>query len=338
MRKSFQSWVLGMLLILYTAKNVVAQVDVCKALLAGGVFDTNRTQTKYSSYNNYRSAYCSDVGSDYGSAKSLDSTATVPIDDVLVGFGLKANASDYNTWHNKLCSSEESLYTSDYWGTVRSLTASAKLVDGFNQCIVNARGGLVQYVTIPSNESQLFSWTIVYSPDGNDATVRVTPNPGNVKCDDLSPGKTFRVGPGGLTLNCSRKDCDSALLSVNASRAPHPSTLTLPAIRLVPDPPPIPHFASITVPMTRPIGDALPGVSPTETCELSSGTGNWNAGPNGALPFSCAVSPQPSVKNGVAASNFDSYYLDNSGTCTFTFKCWQEPSSPHRVLPNWCAK
>jgi hypothetical protein len=328
--------ILGLLLIL--TGNALAQEEICKALLAGGIFDTSANQTKYSSYNNYRAIYCSDAGATYQSAKSLDSSLTVPIDDVLVGFGLKANSSDYNNWHNKLCSSEEVLYTSDYWNSSAARTASGKLLEEFNRCVRTAKGGLIQYISIPANDSRLFSWTFVYNPDGSDSTVRVTPKPSNVQCDGLSPNKAFNVGPNGLTLSCSRLDCDSALLTVNASRTPHPATLTVPAIRLVPEPPPTPHFSSITVPMTRPIGDQLPGVSPTETCELSSGTGNWNAGPNGALPFSCAIYPQPSVKNGVAASNFDSYYLDNSGTCTFTFKCWQESTGPHRVLPDWCAK
>ena len=86
--------------------SLAAQVDVCKALLANGVFDTRQDQTKYTSYNNHRSFYCSAAASDYGSAKALDAFATVPIDDVLVGFGLKANASDYNKWRSQLCSSD----------------------------------------------------------------------------------------------------------------------------------------------------------------------------------------------------------------------------------------
>lgn len=329
---------LGLLVVLFSQTQLIAQVEMCKALLAGGVFDKSQSQTKYSSYNNHRALYCSDAASDYGSAKSLDASVTVPIDDVLTTFGLKANASDYNKWRNQLCSSDESLYTSDYWTTAKAMTASGKLLEEFNKCVSSVKGGLIQYISIPSNESKLFSWTFVYNPDGKDSTVKVTPNPSNVQCDDLSPHKTFTVGPNGLTLNCSRNDCNAALLPVNASRTPHPSTLTLPEIRLLPDPPPTPHFVSITADMKKPIGIALPGVNPTETCEFSSGEGNWNAGPNGALPFSCAIYPQPSVKNGVAASNFDSYYPDNEGTCKFTFKCWQEQTTPHRVLPSWCAK
>lgn len=328
------------LLFLVVAQGLFAQVDVCKALLAGGVFNTNKTQTSSDSYNNYRIVYCSDAASDYGSAKSLDSSATVPIDDVLVGFGLKANASDYNKWHSQLCSSEESLYTSDYWNKSEAITASGKLLEEFNKCVKNERGGLIQYVSIPSNDSKLFSWTFVYNPDGFPSTVKATPKVSNVQCEGLpaNKDKIFTVGPNGVTLTCSRNDCDAALLQLNASRIPNPVTLALPAIRLIPDPPPTPHFESITVPMTRPIGDKIPNVSPSETCELASGAGNWNAGPNGALPFSCGTYPQPSAKSGVAVSNFDSYYPDNSGTCTFTFKCWQESKTPHRVLPDWCAK
>lgn len=318
--------------------SLAAQVDVCKALLANGVFDTRQDQTKYTSYNNHRSFYCSAAASDYGSAKALDAFATVPIDDVLVGFGLKANASDYNKWRSQLCSSDESLYTSDYWSTARAITASGKLLEEFNKCITNSREGLIQYISIPSNDSKLFSWTFVYHPDGPTLTADVTPTPSNATCG-LSPGETLKVGPTGKTLNCVRTSCDGAVLVLNASRTPHPSTLLLPAISLQPDPPlPAPHFVSIDIPMNRPIADPLPGVTPDEKCEFSNGTGNWNAGPNGALPFSCANYPQPTVKNGVAAGDFDSYYPDNSGTCHFTFKCWPEPISEHRVLPNWCAK
>lgn len=324
------------------AGRAIAQVDLCKTMISGGVFDTRHEQTKFSSYNNYRSVYCSSAGSDYGSAKSLDASATIPIDSVLTTFGLNANESDYNKWHSELCSSQESLYTSDYWNTTQAKTASGKLLEEFNKCVANFTQGLVQYVSIPSNDSKLFSWTLVNHPDsGSSITTKVTVEPShNIKCAGLPPTgeKTFSVGPEGQTLNCQRTDCDGALLVLNATRTPYPTSLTLPAISLPPDPPtPPPHFASITVPMTRPIADKLPGVDPDEKCEISSGVGNWNAGPSGALPFSCGNYPQPVVKGGVATSDYDSYYLDNSGSCTFTFKCWREVTVAHRVLPDWCA-
>jgi hypothetical protein len=219
--------------IVLAGKAAIAQVDVCKALLAQGAFDTSQQETRASTYNRYHSVYCSSAASDYGSAKSTGVSLGIPIDGVLASFGFNANASSYNTWHSELCSSQESLYNSEFWNSASAKTASAKLLDTFKACVASFSEGLLQYVPSPADDSRLFSWTMVYRPDGGGGSVNVQPSPSaNVSCVNTrgqAIGRTpFPVTSAGATLSCTRKDCGPALLVLNADRTPHPSTLPIP--------------------------------------------------------------------------------------------------------------
>lgn len=320
------------------ATSAFGQVDLCKAILAQGIFDTRRDQTKFTSYNHFRSVYCSNAASDYGSAKSIDATAAVPIDEVLVQFGLKANASDYNKWQSELCSSQDNLYSSDYWNSSEAKTASGKLLDAFNECVKSFHQGLLQYITVPSNDSKIFAWTFFYHPDSSSKpTTKVTRDTSTgVECEGP---KTFPVGPEGHSLNCQRKDCNADNLIVNAVNTPYPPLIILPAISNPPPDPPSTkeHYAALTVLMNKPISDAIPTVDPSERCELVSGAGVWYAGGEGAIANSCSQFPRPAVEGGVASADFDNPYSDNRGQCTYTFKCWRKEVPQDKPLPDWCS-
>jgi hypothetical protein len=210
----------------------VQGADQCSALLQGGVFDKSDTYSFLQKVESIRFYLCRDSIKTIEDAKSGGGNATIPIEGILVDFGLKVDSSNFQSAKEKFCtaSSQDLLVHSEFIGHYSRVNQG--LVEAFVKCI-NGTNGLHANLETTQNREQ-FTLRFTYRSDAapfTDNSVRYTVRPASVNCDRLR----LPVGPAGSIVSCSRNKDQSVLVTYNSERGS--GQLELP--RFVKDPAPV---------------------------------------------------------------------------------------------------
>jgi len=205
-----------------------ASADECTALLKGGVSDQTDTYSTLQRFEAIRFYLCRDSVKTLSDAKSGGINANIPIEGVLVGFGLTTSESTFQSAKESFCtaSSQDLLSRSEL--REKSLRVNQGLVDGFVKCIATTSGLHASLETTQNPEQFAISFQYRSSGPPYEKHVTYIISPRGVVC---TPARLQDpVGPGGVQpLNCTRSRSQAVLVTYGAVGGGGAGKLELPA-------------------------------------------------------------------------------------------------------------
>jgi hypothetical protein len=191
-------------MILFSTSEALAQSS-CETLLRGGVFDEATQYGDSLRYAQARSYMCSHRERTFEETRSVGGSATVPIEGILVGFGLNDDRSNYNQALDSMCGASESEALDR--ATVRNSlrTVNAALVNAYTQCVARERGLSARAVTQGDTQFRL-EYSYSAFPNAPNATVQLIELSEGVRCLGLPRvNDQVRTGFPPLQSSCTRQ-------------------------------------------------------------------------------------------------------------------------------------
>lgn len=180
---------------LAAAQPAASGLEVCRALVQGGVFDEADLLTEEGMRLQTQRALCRSTRFSSSAEDSVGGSITVPLKGVLVGAGFTRDQSDTTLSTEDFCEDQRA-----NWGRsnrVHHVTrqASAILVEGFNQCLrvlhEQQDFGLKMFIQTRLNPGEFdLRFAFVDDPSQDDGyTIAGLDLPTGVKCSQPPPGK-----------------------------------------------------------------------------------------------------------------------------------------------------
>jgi len=150
----------------FLASATISRASDCDLLLLNGVFDEHDVFGFDYQKRVFLNRFCS---AHYGSLQEAQNdslNATIPIQGVMVGFGLSGNSSTFKTDYDTLCSQQDAYLKSSRLSSEKIRAANGNLAKEFRKCIVN-QTGLSAWLT-PTDNKQ-FQIRAKYRPGSGSA-------------------------------------------------------------------------------------------------------------------------------------------------------------------------
>jgi hypothetical protein len=196
-----------------------SQVEVCKALLAGGIYDKYQTFTNSRLFSEVRRLLATESFSTFESAQYTQTDLGLGVLDILsASFGGTTDSSNYAERRTKFLASDFSKFSSDSNFMSHMEVASVQLAGAFVACVDKTANvkGFSAWVT-PSKNLSAFSITARHVSDGNPqftvTNIPLQPAPG-AKCDIKLPQV---VKEAMVTISCSKPASSTIQVSMNTS-------------------------------------------------------------------------------------------------------------------------
>jgi len=242
-------WLFPATVMVFLASATISRASDCDLLLLNGVFDEHDVFGFDYQKRVFLNRFCS---AHYGSLQEAQNdslNATIPIQGVMVGFGLSGNSSTFKTDYDTLCSQQDAYLKSSRLSSEKIRAANGNLAKEFRKCIVN-QTGLSAWLT-PTDNKQ-FQIRAKYRPGSGSAPYD--------KVDALDYDHAMgncghppdRIGPEGVTINCSRNNATvafQAALNTKWGNQQFVLPAVLPPVPPPPPPPPIPESQTFNPPI-----------------------------------------------------------------------------------------
>jgi hypothetical protein len=200
----------------------------CNLLLVGGVFDKHDVFGSLFQHRVFLNRFCSAHYHSLQDAENDSLNATIPIYEVMVGFGFSENSSTFKTDYDTLCSQQDAFLTSDQRSSEKIRVANGNLTKEFRKCVEGKQFS----AWLEPTDTKQFQIIVQYRPTSKipyDVVDTLKYDPAIGHCDRPPP----TIGSGGLTINCSRKD-DKVAFQVALNTQEGTAQLIFPAKQEVP--------------------------------------------------------------------------------------------------------
>jgi len=193
----------------------------CDALLADGVADRAHVNNTLDLACRVSFWFCGKRFSSYQEATSATLEARLPIDELLIPFGLHKDHKNFSQAYRSFCASAT---PSDLLVTVGSLrpfiAANKSLFDGYLACA--QRGGLQLYAEV-SEDPRAFSLVMKSLPDSGASPPQIRDiaaaqsDGKNIECRPALPGSGTQVSQVEQRYLCSRDPARATMLTITTS-------------------------------------------------------------------------------------------------------------------------
>jgi hypothetical protein len=191
----------------------------CNSLLVDGVFDEHDVFGSLYQQKVFLNRFCSSRYQSLQDAQSDSLNATIPIEEVMVGFGFSGSSSTFKTDYDTLCSQQDAFVTTNRQSSDKIRIADATLAKEFRKCVA---GQSFSAYLVPADTKQFQIIARYQSPTSDEPYDTV-----NSLSYDHTSGRCERppskIGSQGVTINCHRNDDNVAFqiaLNTQAGTAP----------------------------------------------------------------------------------------------------------------------
>jgi hypothetical protein len=193
-----------MIMLAGTAAN--AQESVCQGLLSGGVFEQYRSQSNEDYVRDTYHYICEHDFKSIQEAQSGGVNATIPIEEVLVGVGIKYDASKFDQAKHDFCNIQFDKLVRNTSVVKASQQVSTALLSAFNDCVA-ADHGFTAWV-VGDEPYSIFSIKYQYKSSGapyETAVKGFDSLDASLRCVPVI-AKGDKIGSAQQVMSCSRTD------------------------------------------------------------------------------------------------------------------------------------